>query len=585
MRSRLTPGDRLLMTTLRHAPAWTVAMALAVLLGGAATLVVPLMLKSAVDQILAGAGTAAESWFLLAIVLAADVTLLVATSLLAGQYQTRAAAWLQHRLFGHVVDVGLVARARLVSGDLISTLTADCTAVGRMLPDVLIGITEGLIGLAAVVALGLIDWRLASTLLVGFPIVMVASRKFFVRSTDLTAQYRLAQSRIAGLLLDALAGIQTIRANGTSKREVERVLSPLTELGTAGRALWSAQRSVGWQQMLVVRTVQLAVLAMSGASVAAGRITPGELLATMAYVPLALGLLSQLAPLATAASARASAARIAEVLDIEVATKPAVNRRLPRPLGRIELRSVRVFSGADCLLDGVDFEVPAGTTLAVVGAPGSGKTTLAWLIGRLIDPDEGVVLLDGIPLPELDSADLADAVGYAFERPFLLGESVRDAIAFGLPGISQAEVEHAAGIAQADDFIRRLPAGYDTPMSQAPLSGGEIQRIGLARLVARRAKVLVLDDATAGLDTVTEARIAEALAVVRVGRTSIVVAHLPSSAARSDLVAWLADGRLKALAPHQVLLGDPEYRALFDLAAWPRTELLDIADPVSGAGT
>jgi ATP-binding cassette subfamily B protein len=145
----------------------------------------------------------------------------------------------------------------------------------------------------------------------------------------------------------------------------------------------------------------------------------------------------------------------------------------------------------------------------------------------------------------------------------LLGATIHDMIAYGRPGASRAEVEAAAGVAQADRFIRLLPKGYDTPLAQAPMSGGELQRLGLARAILTRARIIVLDDATSSLDTATEAKVAEALARVLAGRTSLVVAHRAMTAARADLVAWLDAGRIRALAPHLALWSDPSYRAVF----------------------
>ncbi|MGH3930851.1 MAG: ATP-binding cassette domain-containing protein, partial [Pseudonocardiaceae bacterium] len=142
---------------------------------------------------------------------------------------------------------------------------------------------------------------------------------------------------------------------------------------------------------------------------------------------------------------------------------------------------------------------------------------------------------------------------------------VHDMIAYARPTASRADVTAAATIAQADRFIRSLPAGYDTPLTQTPLSGGELQRLGLARAILIDARVLILDDATSSLDTATEVKVTQALQQVFTGRTSLVVAHRAATAARADLVAWLDAGRIRALAPHLALWPDPDYRAVFAL--------------------
>ena len=208
--------------------------------------------------------------------------------------------------------------------------------------------------------------------------------------------------------------------------------------------------------------------------------------------------------------------------------------------------------GERMILDHLTLGVPAGSSVALVGRSGTGKSVLVSLFGRLLDPDEGAVLLDGIPVCQLDLAALRHAVTYAFERP-----------AYARPEASRTEVMAAAMAAQADLFVRRLPDGYETPLARTPMSGGELQRLGLARAILAGAQVTVLDDATSSLDTATEVKVTEALEGMLAGHTCVVVAHRCATAARADLVAWLDAGRIRAFAPHRVLWSDPAYRAVF----------------------
>jgi ATP-binding cassette subfamily B protein len=260
--------------------------------------------------------------------------------------------------------------------------------------------------------------------------------------------------------------------------------------------------------------------------------------------------------------ARAAAQRLVEILD-----QPPVqygSDLLPDGHGRLELREVTVRSGADVVLDRLNLVVPAGAMIAVVGRSGSGKSLLAALVGRLVDPDEGELLLDGAPLRDIDRAELRRAVGYGFSRPALFGETVGDAIAFGHETPVPEQVEEAARAARADGFIRLLPQAYATPLTQAPMSGGEIQRMGLARTFAHAGRVVVLDDVAASLDTVTEHHISRVLTGALGDRTRLIIAHRASTAARSDAVVWLDRGRVRAMAPHRELWQDPEYRVLFE---------------------
>ncbi|MER6156962.1 ABC transporter ATP-binding protein [Streptomyces sp. NPDC001868] len=252
----------------------------------------------------------------------------------------------------------------------------------------------------------------------------------------------------------------------------------------------------------------------------------------------------------------------------------------PAGQGRLELCSVTVRRGGRALLDGVDLVVPGGSTLAVVGRSGAGKSLLAAVAGRLVDPDEGEVRLDGVPLCELDRRELRRAIVHAFARPALLGDSVEDTIAFGAPRPSPARVREAARAAHADAFVRRLPDGYATPCADAPLSGGEAQRLGLARAFARDSRLLVLDDALSSLDTVTEHRITDALLRPATGGTRLLIAHRATTAARADAVAWLDGGRVRAVGPHAELWRTAGYRELFGgAAAAARVPEPDAADP------
>lgn len=215
------------------------------------------------------------------------------------------------------------------------------------------------------------------------------------------------------------------------------------------------------------------------------------------------------------------------------------------------------------LLGPLDLTVPGGRTVALVGRSGSGKSLLAAVAGGLRAPDTGLVLIDGVPLAELTPGQRRAAVGYAFERPVLVGATVGEA----LEGAGGAETRAA----RADGFLARLPLGDATPTSELRLSGGELQRLGLARLLAQRPRVMILDDATSSLDLATEHQVTEALTRATSGRTRLVVAHRPGAAARADLVAWLDGGRLRALAPHSTLIKQPDYRAALAAVPAPRS--------------
>jgi ATP-binding cassette subfamily B protein len=226
--------------------------------------------------------------------------------------------------------------------------------------------------------------------------------------------------------------------------------------------------------------------------------------------------------------------------------------------GTAELRQVCV-SGA---LHELDLTVAGGTFLAVVGRSGAGKSALAGVLGGLRTPDRGQVFLDGAPMSGLRPEELRSAIGYAFEQPALLGATVADAVRYG-SWAGDAAVRAACRRAQVHDVVVRLPEGYRTPLTDTPLSGGEAQRLGLARAIVHHPKVLIFDDATASLDTVTEAAVEDAIETALPGRTRVVVTHRASTAERADLVVWLEEGQVRAVSPHAALWCQPAYRGVF----------------------
>ncbi|MGH3922723.1 MAG: ATP-binding cassette domain-containing protein [Pseudonocardiaceae bacterium] len=473
----------LLLQAARRAPSWSAVLMLATVAAAVTALLFPAALAAAIDAAL-GRAEPDTAFVRLAGLLAAGALADVLVGLTGASYSATTTAWLRHRLLRHTFALGVPGQHRFAAGDVLTRLTTDAPGSGQVLPVVFRAAMVMATSMGAVVAIWLIDWRVAVAFLLGLPPTIVLVRVFIVRASELFMAYRRLQAAIAARLVDALAGIRTIRASGTAAQEIDRILVPVPELGATGRALWHTQRQLTWQAALLVPLLEILVIAVAGFGVAAGRVTPGELLAAVVYVRLALGVFEQVESLAVVAQSRVGAARVAEVLAEQVGLPHALTRSLPEGLGALELRSVTVRAGERVVLDQLDLEVPAGASVAIVGRSGAGKTTVASLIGRLADPDEGEVLLDGIPVHMVATEDLRRAVAYAFEQPAILGSSVHDAIAYGRPASSRADVERAARAAQAEGFIARLPARYDTPIAEAPLSGGEAQRLGLARAIA-----------------------------------------------------------------------------------------------------
>ncbi|WP_329128546.1 ABC transporter ATP-binding protein/permease [Streptomyces sp. NBC_01476] len=543
--ARTTRGRLILLATL-------------LLVSTATGLAAPALLATAVDAVLRGSGAAGP-----AVAWAAVVTLGAVCESVMAPLGTACAAygarWLRMRTVGHLVGLG--TRPPLPAGEAVTRVVQAASQAGA-LPAAFAQWAVTVAGsLAALCWLWILDWPSGLAFTLATPATVLVARRFVGQVTEAHADYLAAQGAVATRLLTALAGARTIRASDTLNAETARVLAPLPEVSAAGWRMWRLQRGTIWQFGLLMSLTEALVLGVAGFGVSDGRLTAGQLVAVAGYLQLSFQAVEQIDGILGLAQSRAAAARTAAALAYPPLRYGAGGA--PRGPGAVSLRRVTVRRDDAVLLDGVDLDLPAGASIALVGRTAAGKSLLAGLPGRLIDPDEGEVLLDGVPVRRFSSAELRRAVTYAFEQPVLVGGTLHDVIAYGRPGLPRAEVERAARAARADGFVRRLPDGYDTALAATPLSGGERQRLGLARTLARQAGVYVLDDATSGLDTVTEAEVGAAVTTTLAGRTRLVVAHRVTTAARCDVVLWLEAGRVRALAPHSALWPDPAYRAVF----------------------
>ena len=554
-------SDKLILRIVRRGGGWTCLLLVAALTLAAAETVFPAVLGRTVDAVLGGHDSA--PWLVgCGLVVGLLIVCDALDDLASGTSTARATAWLRRSVLDHVLALGARSGRRFGVGDLTTRMVGNAADAGRV-GTVLVWAVAALVpALGGIVALALIDPWLCLTFLVGAPVLLILVRSNIRDASELADRYLRVQGNIATRMVDALAGARTITAARTTARERRRVLAPLPELHDAGMGMWRVQTRLAAQEALLVPLLEVAVLAVAGVELARGRISPGEVLAAVLYVGLAAGISSAVTSVSQFAQARAAAGRAAEVL-----AQPAAEygtERLPEGPGRVEFRAVTVRNRGLPVLRDLNLVVPGGALVAVVGRSGSGKSVLAGLVGRLLDPDDGEVLLDGVPLAQLDRRELRRAVGYGFERPALIGETLADVIALGEHSPARPELAAAARAACADDFIRQMPQGYQTKLVDARMSGGEVQRIGLARAFAHAGRVLVLDDVAASLDTVTEHHIRQVLTGALADRTRLVVAHRASTAAHADLVVWLADGRVRCVAPHRELWSELAYREVFD---------------------
>jgi ATP-binding cassette subfamily B protein len=559
-------ADRLLLSTGRRGGLWTWWLALATLVSAGAEILLPAALGRALDALPGGAHVTSAL-----LVCAGLIALMVAGKVIGdiatGASNARSTGWLRMTLMRHLVAIGPAATRRFEPGDLVTRVTRNASEAGQ------VGVTAVMVGaglippVGSIVALALIDPWVGLTALAGL-VAMAGLLRVFVRDNSETiGHYLHSQGLIAARLLDALSGARTIAAAGSIEHERRRILQPMRGLREHGMRMWRNQVRVAGQAAVIGPLLQLFVVGVAGLGVVAGRLTVGELYAASRYAVLAAGIGSAVGFLNKLTRARAGGRRVAEVLTepvtpYGVASLPASSDKGGWG-GRLEFRGVRVSAAGEPVIDGLNLVVPAGATVAVVGRSGAGKSLLAALAGRLTDPEQGRVLLDGVALPDLSREQLRGAVGFAFERPALVGDTIEEVINFGSRSRTQEKVRGAAATARADTFVERLPQGYQTALAAAPLSGGEVQRLGLARAFAHPYRVLILDDATSSLDTVTERQVGAVLTARGVGQTRLIIAHRAATAARTDLVAWIDQGQVRSLRPHAELWRDPNYRALF----------------------
>jgi ATP-binding cassette, subfamily B, bacterial len=486
--------------------------------------------------------------------------------------RARSDARVRDAIFAHALRLDASYHDRVGPGELMSRASSDSEHVARLMDS--IGHTIGyvLTVVAVSVVLLVIDWQLALIVLVPLPLITVAgwlySRRYQVRTRLLQEGWADA----ATLAEETVSGIRVVKGLGAGK--------PLTASfrrrsdALVRRALDIAALDAVFMPVLELLPLLglLAVLWFGGRRVLAGSLSLGSFVAFNAYVVMLVWPFRILGQrISTLQKALAAGVRIAEVLETEPQLRDRRHaQQLARPVrGEVELADVRFgHQGDHPVLDGLRLYVAPGESLALVGSTGSGKSTVAGLLARLYDPDDGRVLLDGHDLRDVRIADVRRAVALVFEETFLFTDTVRENIRFGRPDASDEVVAHAADLAGASEFIGDLPDGYDTVLGERgfSLSGGQRQRIAIARAILADPAVLVLDDATSAVDATKEHEIRAALATVMRERTTLVIAHRPATIALADRVAVLDGGRIVEEGTHEELLRRSErYRALLAL--------------------
>ncbi|HEV2870293.1 MAG TPA: ABC transporter ATP-binding protein, partial [Actinomycetota bacterium] len=454
------------------------------------------------------------------------------------------------KLFRHLQTLSLDFYERERTGRLVARMTADIDAMSDLVTDGLVTLVTGLITMVGVtIILVFMDWQLALATLVVAPLIALAARAWRRWSADAYRQVRESHSVVTVQLLVSLAGVRAIQ----SFRRERATAARLEEANNDERvAHW---RTIGLASFFfpgiefLGTAATVVVLGVGGQRVLGGNLEIGVLAAFLLYLRNLFDPVQQLSELYDSfQSATAGAERVGAVL----AEQPSVREAddpvpLPDPRGHVRLEDVCfAYDQGPQVLHDVNLRLDAGTTLALIGPTGAGKSTVAKLIARFYDPRAGRITLDGVDLRQVRMADLRQAMGYVPQEGFLFSGSVMDNIRFGRPGATRAEVEAAARAVGADQVIAGLPDGYDTQVGErgALLAAGERQLVAFARAWIADPALLILDEATSNLDAASESRITDALHRLRSGRTTIIIAHRLTTIAQADQVAVVEDGRI-----------------------------------------
>ncbi|MEA2245624.1 MAG: ATP-binding cassette, subfamily bacterial [Solirubrobacteraceae bacterium] len=539
----------------------------------AMTAAIPWLAGRAIDQIRAGDRSGLRT-LAFAIVAAGllRLALTVARRLVAGRVSLGVELDLRQRMYSHLQALELPFFDRQQTGQLMSRATVDLQVVRFFLGYGLIFMLQsGLTILLSAAAMFATQPRLAAISLAPVPFVILIAARYGRRARPALQE---VQQRIAELTADVEENVGGVRVVKAFARE-ERQLSRFRE--QVGRVFDQAMVSTRLQAFynpfigFLPQVGLAAILFFGGRQVIRGELTIGQFSAFYTYLLMLLSPMRTLGiSLGMAQRATAAGARMFEILDREPRITSAPDARpLPEGNGSVQLRGVTLqYDGtARPALRDVDLEVAAGSTVALVGATGSGKTTLVQLIPRLYDVSDGAVLVDGADVRDVETGSLRAAVAVVDDDPFLFSASVAENIAYARADATPEEIERAARGAQAHDFIERLPDGYDTRVGERglTLSGGQRQRIAIARAFLADPRILVLDDATSSVDASTEQEIKEALRDVMAGRTTFVIAHRLSTISLADEIVVLEDGAVIAAGTHDELLEQSElYREIVE---------------------
>jgi ATP-binding cassette subfamily B protein len=516
-----------------------------------------------------------------------SAALMLGRRLISGKQALDVEMDMRQGLYSHLVRLSFGFYDRHQTGQLMSRATVDLQGVRFFLGYGLIFFFQNILTVASVtVVLFFFEWRLALVVLAVTPFLVVLAYRYshIAHPTLRDVQQKLAD--VATVAEENIVGVHVVKA--FAQEPAEEAKFAVRNDALFAQTIHANRQRATYVPLLsfVPLLAQAAVLLLGARMVAHHTLPVGYFISFNIYLGMLVMPLRSLGMwVGQAQRATASGERIFQVLDEpeEVADRPGAVE-LPPGDGEIRFENVSFsYLEGRPVLEQLDLDLDAGTTLALIGHTGSGKTTLASLVPRFYDVDSGRVVVDGVDVRDVTLDSLRREIGVIPQDPFLFSTTVRENIAFGRPDLSDDEIERVARLAQAHEFVERLPQGYETVIGERgiTLSGGQRQRIAIARALALDPRILILDDATASVDATTEAQIRSGLREVMRGRTTLIIAHRLSTIALADEIVVLDSGRIAARGTHDELLETSAvYREIYEHGLLER----QFADAVEARG-
>jgi ATP-binding cassette subfamily B protein len=513
-------------------------------------------------------------WILIGVILGvglAKALLMVGRRFISGRQALGVEFDMRNALYAHLLRLSFGFYDRHQTGQLMSRATVDLQAVRFFLGYGLIFFFQHILTIVGVTAIMFwTNWKLALITLAITPIIVALAYRYSHVSHPVLRDVQQKMADVATVAEENIVGVHVVKSFAQEAQEQAK-FQRRSDAVFDQSVLANRQRSLYVPVLSFVPLLaQAAVLLVGGWMVVHATLTVGEFFAFNLYVTMLIMPLRMLGMwIGQSQRATASGERIFQILDEpeEIAERPDAEELPPGP-GRVDFESVSFgYDPERLVLSGVDLGIAPDRNVAIIGHTGSGKTTLTALVPRFYDATWGRVLIDGVDVRDVTLSSLRSQIAVISQDPFLFSTTVRENIAFGAPAATDDEIESAARLAQAHDFVAALPNGYDTVIGERgiTLSGGQRQRIAIARAIVLNPRILILDDATASVDATTEARIRLGLREAMQGRTTLIVAHRLSTISLADEVVVLDHGRIAARGRQDELARtSPVYREIYE---------------------